>query len=70
MMSLYFHPQVKVRKQFPLTSIVEIVYNKDQNPLAFKLIFQKTEMLLETSDEGDCILWVNAIKKGTSVLKD
>ena len=49
---------------------MDIVYNKDQNPLAFKLIFQKTEMLLETSDEGDCILWVNAIKKGTCVLVD
>lgn len=56
-----------MRKQFPLTSIMDIVYNKDQNPLAFKLIFQKTEMLLEASDEGDCILWVNAIKKGMHV---
>ena len=54
-----------MRKQFPLTSIMDILYDKDQNPLAFMLMFQKTEMLLEASDEGDCILWVNAIKKGT-----
>ena len=53
-----------MRKQFPLTSIMDIIYIKDQNPKAFKLIFQKSEMLLEAPDEVDCIRWVNAIKKG------
>ena len=59
-----------MRKQYPLTSIMDIVYDKDQNPLAFKLTFQKTEILLEASDEGECILWVNAIKKGTCLFID
>ena len=53
-----------MRKQYPLTSIVEIVHNKNQNPVAFKLVFQNTEMLLEAPSENDCILWVDAIKRG------
>ena len=61
---IIFYTQVKVRKQFPLTSIKEIVYEKSRNPNAFKLIFQKSEMLLEATDEHNCILWVDAIKRG------
>jgi len=53
-----------VRKQFPLTSIVDIVYNEDENPLAFKLVFHKSEMLLEDVDKRQCQLWVIAITKG------
>lgn len=60
-----FETQVRVRKQFPLTSIVDIVYKKDQNPVAFKLVFQRTEILLEAPSENDCILWVDAITRGT-----
>ena len=56
--------QVKVRKQFPLTSIYEIVYNKEENPKAFKLQFHKSEILLEAHDKRDCELWVKAIAKG------
>lgn len=61
--------QVKIRKQFPLTSIMAIVYEEEKNPKprVFKLVFQKSEMLLEASDEHNCILWVNAIKRGTYV---
>lgn len=61
--------QVKVRKQYPLTSIMDIIYEKDQNPLAFKLVFQKTEMLLEASSEQDCELWVDAITRGMHNVK-
>ena len=53
-----------MRKQYPLTSIVDIVYNRNQNPVAFKLVFQRTEMLLEAPSENDCMLWVDAIKRG------
>ena len=56
--------QVKVRKQFPLTSIYDIVYNETENPTVFKLQFKKSEILLEARDKLDCQLWIKAIKKG------
>lgn len=59
--------QVKVRKQFPLTSIVDIVYNEEENPIAFKLQFEKSEILLEAHNKRDCQLWVKAITKGTYI---
>jgi len=56
--------QVNVRRQFPLTSIYDIVYNVEENPRAFKLQFRKSEILLEADNEGDCEFWVKAIKRG------
>jgi len=56
--------QVKVRKQFPLTSIVNIIYKEKEYPCAFILEFQKSEILLEAHDERDCKLWVKTITKG------
>ena len=63
--AIQFILQVKVRKQIPLTSIVDIVYNEEENPVAFKLQFQKSEILLEAGNKRDCELWVKTITKGT-----
>ena len=57
--------QVKIRKQFPLTSIYEIIYNEQENPTAFKLQFHKSEILLEARNKRECELWVKSITKGT-----
>ena len=59
--------QDKVRKQFPLTSIVEIVHNEEENPIAFILQFEKSEILLEAHNKLDCQLWVKAIQKGIAI---
>ena len=59
--------QVKVRKQIPLTSIVDIVYKEKENPVAFKLEFMKSEILLEALNKRDCELWVKTITKGTYI---
>jgi len=56
--------QVKVQKQIPLTSIVDIVYNEEENPNAFKLEFKNSEILLEAQNKLDCELWVKIITKG------
>ena len=56
--------KVKVQKQFPLTSIVEIVYNEMDNPVEFKLVFQRTEVILEARDRKSCEQWVENIRKG------
>ena len=56
--------QVKVRKQIPLTSIVDIIHDEKENPKAFKLQFQKSEILLEAHNKRDCELWVKTITKG------
>ena len=57
---------MKVQKQYPLTSIVNIIYHDSENPVAFKLEFQKIEVTLEACDQIECIKWVDAIRKGTS----
>ena len=57
--------QVKVRKQFPLTSIFEIVHNEKENPRGFILQFETSEILLEAHDEFDCQVWVKYIREGT-----
>ncbi|XP_065898551.1 1-phosphatidylinositol 4,5-bisphosphate phosphodiesterase delta-4-like isoform X2 [Dysidea avara] len=54
--------RVRVRKQLPLTSIVRIDYDETANPVAFKLVFKRTEMLLEAPDQSACKLWVKSIK--------
>ena len=59
--------QVKIRKQFPLTSIYDIVYNEEENPDAFKLQFCKSEVLLEARNKRECELWVIAITKGNTI---
>ena len=56
--------QVKVRKQFPLTSIIEIVYNEKENPIGFILQFERSEILLEAHDKLDCQIWVKYIQEG------
>ena len=59
--------QVKLRKQFPLTSIYDIVYNEKENPDVFKLQFRKSEILLEARNKRECELWVIAITKGDTI---
>ena len=54
-----------MRKQIPLTSIVDIVYDGRKNPVGFKLEFKKSEILLEACNKRDCELWVKTITKGT-----
>ena len=61
---MHYSSQVNVRRQFPLTSIYDIVYNAEENCRAFKLQFCKSEILLEANDESDCKLWVKSIKRG------
>ena len=56
--------QVKVKKQYPLKSIVNIVYNETDSPVEFKLEFQKMEVTLEAYDESSCQQWVDTIRKG------
>ena len=56
--------QVKVQKQFPLTSIIEIVYNEKENPRGFILQFGRSEILLEARDKFDCQIWVKYIQEG------
>ena len=53
-----------MRKQFPLTSIVEIVHNEEENPITFILQFEKSEILLKAHDKLDCRLWVKEIREG------
>ncbi|XP_065898553.1 1-phosphatidylinositol 4,5-bisphosphate phosphodiesterase delta-4-like [Dysidea avara] len=55
--------RVRVRKQLPLTSIVRIDYDEAVNPVAFKLVFKRTEMLLEAPDQSTCKHWVNCITR-------
>ena len=56
---------MKIEKQYPLTSIINIVYDENDNPIVFKLEFQKIEVILEAHDPTKCKQWVEAIKKGT-----
>ena len=58
--------QVKIRKQFPFTSIYDIVYN-EENPDTFKLKFRKSEVLLEARNKHECEQWVMAITKGDTI---
>ena len=51
-------------KRFPLTSITDIVYNEYTNPLEFKLVFQNTEVILEASNQPNCMKWVEHIREG------
>lgn len=60
--------KVKVQKRFPLTSIVDIIYDEIDNPMEFKLIFQNSEVVLEAHDHGSCKQWVENIKKGKYTL--
>jgi len=55
---------VRVKKQLPLTSIVRIDYDENANPVAFKLVFKRTEMLLEAPDQSTCKQWVKCITIG------
>jgi len=55
---------VNVQKQLPLTSIVRIDYDETANPVAFKLVLRKTEMLLEAPNEQACIHWMKCIERG------
>ena len=55
---------MNVKKQLPLTSIVRIDYDETVNPIGFKLVFKKTEMLLEASDQSTCKAWAKYIEKG------
>jgi len=43
---------------------VRIDYDERENPVAFKLVFKKTEMLLEASDQSSCRHWVKSIERG------
>ena len=56
--------QVKVQKQYPLTSIVDVVYDETESPVKFKLELQKIEVILEARNQIDCKQWVDAIMKG------
>ena len=49
---------------YPLTNIGDIVYNEEENPFAFKLVFKQAEMLLEDVNKLHCKLWVIAITTG------
>ena len=55
--------QVKVRRSFPLTS-VECVEDDKDNTQVFRLVFQKTVMVLEASSPEDATEWVQKIKDG------
>jgi len=43
---------------------VRIDYDERENPVAFKLVFKKTEMLLEAPDQSSCRHWVKIIERG------
>ncbi|KAL5473727.1 hypothetical protein EMCRGX_G028261 [Ephydatia muelleri] len=55
--------QVKVRRSFPLTS-VECVEDDKENTQVFRLVFQKTVMVLEASSPEDATEWVQNIRDG------
>ena len=55
------HVQVK---RFPLTSIIDVIYNEQNNPLEFKLVFQNDELILEAPDQHSCKKWVERIEEG------
>ncbi|XP_064406324.1 1-phosphatidylinositol 4,5-bisphosphate phosphodiesterase delta-1-like [Halichondria panicea] len=57
--------QVKVRRNYPLTSIEDIVYN-DNEPTKFHLLFQKYEMVLEADSEGEAKNWADCIRNAWS----
>ena len=57
------HVYVQV-KQFPLTSIIDIIYNEYNNPLEFKLVFQNSELILEAPNQQNCMQWVEHIREG------
>lgn len=61
--------QVKVRRNYPLTSLEDIVYTDDE-PLAFHLLFQKYEMILEADNEAEAKSWADAIRNGETVSCD
>jgi len=56
--------QVNVQKQIPLTSIQRIDYEENANPVGFKLVFKKSEMLLEARHQESCKQWVDKITEG------
>ena len=43
---------------------MRIDYDEAVNPVAFKLVFKRTEMLLEAPDQSTCKHWVNCITRG------
>ena len=51
-------------KWYPLATIIDIVYDEAEDPFIFKLVFEQSEMLLESPDMFQCKLWVMAIRKG------
>ena len=55
---------MNVQKQFPLTSIIDIIYDEADNPVEFKLVFQKNILILEAHNVGSCKQWVENIQKG------
>ena len=58
---------MKIEKRYPLISIINIVYDEIENPIVFKLEFQKIEVILEAHDIIKCKEWVEAIVKGTYI---
>ena len=54
-------------KWYPLTTIIDIVYNEAEDPFVFKLVFEHSVMLLESPDMFECKLWVMAIRKGNII---
>jgi len=59
--------QVNVQKQIPLTSIQRIEYDENASVIEFKLVFKKSEMLLEAPHQENCKRWVDKITEGTSL---
>lgn len=57
-------------KQFPLTSIIDIIYNEYNNPLEFKLVFQNAEVILEAPNQQNCMQWVEHIREGITMYLD
>ena len=53
-------------KRFPLTSIIDIIYKEQNNPLEFKLVFQNDEVILEAPSQHKCKKWVEHIEEGKS----
>ena len=59
---VYSYPQVKVRKSFPLTSILKVEFVED-SPATFRLVFKNFLMDLEASNIIEASEWVQAIQR-------
>ena len=54
-------------KQFPLTSIIDIIEYETDNHFEFKLVFHKIEVILEASNKQSGKKWAEKIREGTCI---